>query len=46
MALPEVREKFVGADPVGNTPEEFAAFLRAEIAKWGKLIRESNIRPE
>jgi tripartite-type tricarboxylate transporter receptor subunit TctC len=46
MAFPEVREKFVGADPVGNTPEEFAAFLRAEIAKWGKLIRESNIRPE
>jgi tripartite-type tricarboxylate transporter receptor subunit TctC len=29
------------AEPVGNTPEEFAAYLKAEIAKWGKVIRES-----
>jgi hypothetical protein len=46
VAIPEVREQLVGADPVGGTPAEFRAFLRSEIAKGGKLIRESNIRPE
>jgi tripartite-type tricarboxylate transporter receptor subunit TctC len=30
-----------GADPVGNTPEEFEAFIRAEIAKWGEVVRKS-----
>jgi tripartite-type tricarboxylate transporter receptor subunit TctC len=30
-----------GAEPVGNTPEEFAAFITAEIAKWAKVIQAS-----
>lgn len=30
-----------GAEPVGNTPEEFAAFVKAEIAKWAKVIKDS-----
>jgi tripartite-type tricarboxylate transporter receptor subunit TctC len=40
-----VREKLVsqGAILVGNTPEEFAAFVREEIAKWGKVVREAGI---
>ena len=46
LQLPEVREKLVGAEPVGNTPEEFAVFLRSEIAKWGALIRKANIKAE
>ncbi len=33
-----------GPIPVGNTPEEFAAFIKAEQAKWGKVIREAKIR--
>ncbi len=43
LAMPEVREKFAaqGADPVGNTPEEFRAYVRAEIDKWGRVIRAS-----
>jgi tripartite-type tricarboxylate transporter receptor subunit TctC len=42
----EVRQEMaaLGAEPVGDTPEEFAAFLRAETARWGKIIREKGIR--
>ena len=32
-----------GNEPVVTTPEEFAAFLRAEIAKWAKVIKENNL---
>jgi tripartite-type tricarboxylate transporter receptor subunit TctC len=35
-----------GPIPVGNTPEEFAAVIKSEQAKWGKVIREANIRIE
>ena len=49
-ALPqkEVGEKFteMGADPVGSTPEQFGAFMKAESAKWARLIKEANIRAE
>jgi tripartite-type tricarboxylate transporter receptor subunit TctC len=43
---PEVRQELaaLGAEPVGDTPEEFAAFLRAETARWGKIIHEKGIR--
>ena len=33
-------------NPVAGTPAEFGVFLRAEIAKWGKVVREANIQPE
>ncbi|MBI4194825.1 MAG: tripartite tricarboxylate transporter substrate binding protein [Betaproteobacteria bacterium] len=36
----------VGAEPVGNAPEEFSRFLRDEIAKWGKMVRAANIQPQ
>lgn len=41
--LPEVREKMVaqGQTPVGNTPEEFTANLRADLPKWEALIKAS-----
>jgi tripartite-type tricarboxylate transporter receptor subunit TctC len=46
LNLPETRERFIalGAEPVGNKPEEFAAYLKSEIAKWGKVIRESGAK--
>ena len=48
LRLPEVRERLaaLGADGVGSTPEEFTAFVRAEHARWGKVIREKGIRSE
>ena len=35
-----------GADPVGSTPEEFAAFIRSETAKWAKVVKQAGITPE
>jgi tripartite-type tricarboxylate transporter receptor subunit TctC len=35
-----------GANVIGNTPEEFAAFIRAESARWGKLVRQAGIRAD
>jgi len=42
----EVRDKFtgLGIDAVGNSPEEFAAFIRAEVAKWAKVVKASGAR--
>ncbi len=38
------RLESVGAFPVGNTPEEFAEYLRREVEKWGKIIKEHGIK--
>ncbi len=48
LRLPEVREHLaaLGAEPVGSTREEFAGFLRAEHARWGRIIREKGLRSE
>src|SRR5258707_4637273 len=35
-----------GFDPVGSSPEEFGAYIKSEILKWGKVIRDAGIRPE
>jgi tripartite-type tricarboxylate transporter receptor subunit TctC len=35
-----------GAEPVALPPEEFGAYIKAEIAKWGDVIRHAGIRPE
>ena len=45
---PDVREKLVamGSDPVGSTPEEFYAHIKVELERWGKVIRDNNIRSE
>jgi|OpeIllAssembly_1097287.scaffolds.fasta_scaffold20817_2 tripartite-type tricarboxylate transporter receptor subunit TctC len=45
---PEVRERFqqLGIDAVGNTPAEYTAFLKDEVAKWAKVIREANVKLE
>lgn len=44
----EIKERLLGmgAEPVGSTQEQFAAFIKSESAKWGKVIREANIKPE
>jgi tripartite-type tricarboxylate transporter receptor subunit TctC len=32
-----------GADPVGSTPDQFASFVKAEVAKWDKVIKSAGI---
>ena len=46
LKQPDVREKiaFVGADPVGNSPEEFAAFIRSETEKYARIVKAANIK--
>ncbi len=46
LAAPDVREKLnaQGAEAVGSTPEEFRAYISAEIDKWGKVVRASGAR--
>ena len=43
-----VRERLaaLGAEPVGNTPEEFAAYCQSELAKWSKIVRESGAKAD
>jgi tripartite-type tricarboxylate transporter receptor subunit TctC len=45
MAMPDTRDKLatMGFDPVASTPEEFAQWIRIEIVRWGKVIRDANI---
>ena len=43
---PDINERFVqlGIEPVGNTAAEFTQFLRAEVGKWAKVIKDANVK--
>ena len=43
LASHDMRERLAGegAEPVGNTPEQFAAFVKAELAKWAQAIKQA-----
>jgi tripartite-type tricarboxylate transporter receptor subunit TctC len=46
LADPDVKKKFadLGVEAVSSTPEQFSAFIRAEMDKYAKLIKEANIK--
>ncbi len=46
LQSPEVRERYavLGIEPVGNGPDEFAAQIRADLARWEKVVKKANIR--
>ena len=48
MRLPDVVKRMSsdGSQPVGSTPEEFGALLKTEFVKWGKIVKDNNIRME
>ncbi len=48
MQQPEVKAKFLsaGVESVGTTPQRFDAIVKSEMAKWGKLIRETGIKAD
>jgi tripartite-type tricarboxylate transporter receptor subunit TctC len=43
LHMPDVQKRFAGegGDVVANTPDEFSAFIRREIPKWTKVVRDS-----
>jgi tripartite-type tricarboxylate transporter receptor subunit TctC len=45
---PEVKAKLagLGAEPIANTPAEFAAMIRSETTKWSKIVKDANIKVE
>ncbi len=48
LGLADVQQKLegLGFEAVGNTPEEFGRFVRADIARWAKVIRDANVKAE
>jgi tripartite-type tricarboxylate transporter receptor subunit TctC len=48
LQAPDVKDRFsaAGMEGIGGTPEQFAAFLRAETAKWAKVVKAANIKSE
>ena len=46
VGLPDVKERLAaqGVETGGSTPEQYAAFIQAEIVKWGKVVKESGAR--
>ncbi|MDB5881863.1 MAG: hypothetical protein JWP43_1741 [Ramlibacter sp.] len=48
LLRPDVKERFaaLGVSSLGGTPEEFSAFIREDLAKWTKVIKDGNIKAE
>jgi tripartite-type tricarboxylate transporter receptor subunit TctC len=46
VQLPDIKERWavLGAEPVSNAPDQFAAFLKADLGKWAKVVRESGAK--
>lgn len=48
LAMPDVRERFLsqGVEPLGSTPEQFGDHIKAQMAKWGKVVRDAGVQAE
>lgn len=48
LRAPDVRDRLIadGTDPVGNTPEEFAQYIKSETDKWARVIKAAGIKPQ
>ena len=48
LATPQVRERFasLGVQPVGDTPEQFGAVIREDLARWSKVIKSAGVKVE
>ena len=46
VQAPDMKERLIsqGYDPIGNSPQEFAAYLRSEFVKWQKVVKQTGIR--
>ena len=48
LATPQVRERFasLGVQPVGDTPEQFGAVIREDLARWSRVIKSAGVKVE
>ena len=48
LALPDIRERLVheGSEPMGSTPTQFGAYIKAEIAKWSAVVKAANLKAD
>jgi tripartite-type tricarboxylate transporter receptor subunit TctC len=48
LAMPDVRERFLaqGVEPLGSTPEQFGEHIRAQMAKWAKVVQDAGVKAE
>ena len=48
LALPDIRERLVheGSEPMGSTPAQFGAYIKAEIAKWSAVVKAANLKAD
>jgi tripartite-type tricarboxylate transporter receptor subunit TctC len=48
LKTPDMKQQLAtqGAEVVGDTPEQFAAFVRDDLAKWSKVVKEAGIKAE
>ena len=48
LQSPFVKERYamLGIEPVGNTPEEFAEQVRADLARWQEVVKAANVKVE
>jgi tripartite-type tricarboxylate transporter receptor subunit TctC len=48
LGEPEIRSRYatLGIEPVGNTPQEFTGQIRADLARWEKVVKQANVRIE
>ena len=46
IGLPDIQRRLadIGADPVGNTPNQFIAFIKTELDKWQKVVKASGAK--
>ena len=46
LQSPDVRERLAsqGAESIGNTPEQFTGLMKADLAKWAKVVKAANIK--
>jgi tripartite-type tricarboxylate transporter receptor subunit TctC len=46
LQSPDVKQRLAeqGAEPVGNTPEQFAATIQRDLAKWAKVVKDANVK--
>ena len=48
LQRPDVRKRFSeeGVEPLGSTPEEFGAYIKTEIDRWGRVIKAAGVAPQ